>query len=238
MTTARTSRIDDRKSRLGDFGWFILSFVMFALPSIGLGDDRTIREGAFQTPTESANLDPTAFVHVVREDPRNAAVLFAGTERGVWWSANRGVAWEPFPAHLPPSAVRDLLVQPDAGDLIAGTHGRGVWIFDDLRALEGRANAEAAGLSVFPPRDAVLAQRDTPTTDTQAAGTNPEGPAAITFYQRALNVLDNLRLQLLPARAETLDAAAGDTAFATRLRALAGQSADIERVLTSQPQNS
>ena len=312
----------------------------------------------------SANLDPTAFVHVVREDPRNAAVLFAGTERGVWWSANRGVAWEPFPAHLPPSAVRDLLVQPDAGDLIAGTHGRGVWIFDDLRALEGRANAEATGLSVFPPRDAVLAQRDTPTTDTQAAGTNPEGPAAITFYQRtaattapaidivdadghtvrhlagmhdvddrsvpvvpnqpgfnrvfwdlcadgptpwerapkwnrapehgvpvlsgkytvvlhrdgaalrttihvnadrrtiptdrdelrghafltglfgelgqideALNVLDNLRLQL-PARAESLDAAAGDTALATRLRTLAAQSADIERVLTSQPQNS
>jgi photosystem II stability/assembly factor-like uncharacterized protein len=133
----------------------------------------------------AANLDPGDYVHVVREDPRNPAVLFVGTERGVWWSDNRGEAWMAFPAKLPPVSVRDLRIQPDADDLIAGTHGRGIFIFDDLRALEARAAADAAGVMLFPPRDAVLINRDTPTTNTRAAGSVPDGPALITFYQRS-----------------------------------------------------
>ena len=133
----------------------------------------------------AANLDTDDFVHVVREDPHNPMVLFAGTEHGVWWSANRGDSWMPFPARLPPGAVRDLRIQPDADDLIAGTHGRGIWIFDDLRALEDRAGADASGgVALFPPRDITLIARDTPTTNTGGAGTPSDGPAMITFYQR------------------------------------------------------
>jgi photosystem II stability/assembly factor-like uncharacterized protein len=133
----------------------------------------------------AANLDPSDFVHVVREDVRNPSLLFAGTEHGVWWSENAGQSWAPFPAHLPPISVHDLRIQPDADDLIAGTHGRGIWIFDDLRPLEGHAAAEAAGLRLFAPRDATLMTRETPTTDTRAAGDGPQAPALLTFYQRS-----------------------------------------------------
>lgn len=133
--------------------------------------------------TISATLEQTDFVHVVREDPVNPAVLFAGTERGVWWSENRGESWTEFPAHLPPVSVHDLRIQPDSGDLIAGTHGRGVWVFDDLRPLEHRAAAEIAGTMFFPPRDAILTARMTPTTNTRDAGSRPQAPALISFFQ-------------------------------------------------------
>lgn len=132
----------------------------------------------------AANLDSGDYVHVVREDPFEPDVLFAGTEHGVWWSDNGGEAWQPFPAHLPTVAVRDLRIQPDAHDLIAGTHGRGIWIFDDLRPLEHRAAAETAGVDLFAARDATLVERATPTTLLAAPGTAPDAPALLTFFQK------------------------------------------------------
>lgn len=132
----------------------------------------------------SGTLDAAGFVHVVREDPRNAAVLYTGTEHGVWWSENSGETWAAFPARLPPVSVHDLRVQPDSGDLVAGTHGRGVWIFDDLRPLEDHGAADAADSMLFAPRDATLYRRETPTTNTRGAGAAPNAPAFVTFYQR------------------------------------------------------
>jgi hypothetical protein len=83
--------------------------------------------------------------HSIREDPRNPDVLFAGLERGVWVSFDRGVHWRSLRLNMPAVAVYDLRIQPRADDLIAGTHGRGVFILDDLTPLEGYAAASAAG---------------------------------------------------------------------------------------------
>ncbi len=132
----------------------------------------------------SAGLDQSDFVHVVREDPHNAALLVCGTEHGIFWSANRGEAWSAFPARLPPSSVHDLRIVPSSGDIIAGTHGRGVWIFDDLRPLEQHAAEATATAALFPPRDAMALERSTTTTATRGAGTAIAGPALLTFYQR------------------------------------------------------
>lgn len=82
--------------------------------------------------------------HSVREDPRNPALLFAGLERGVWVSFDRGARWRSLRLNMPSVAIYDLRIQPQAGDLIAGTHGRGVFVLDDLRPLEGYAAARAA----------------------------------------------------------------------------------------------
>ena len=128
-----------------------------------------------------ANGLPPSEVHVVREDPANPRVLYAGTGKGVWWSDDAGASWKPFPAAFPRVEVRDLAVQPVAGDLIAATHGRGLYVFDDLTALRG-ATAPVARL--FPPRTASPLQRYTPSANARAAGSDP-APATFTFWQAA-----------------------------------------------------
>jgi hypothetical protein len=126
---------------------------------------------------------PQSEVHVVREDPRDPRVLYAGTGKGVWWSSDAGSSWRAFPAPLPAVEVRDLAVQPVAGDLIAATHGRGLYVFDDLAALRPRAERPAEA-RLFPPRDAQPLQRSTPTVNDRAAGEDA-APASFTFWQAA-----------------------------------------------------
>lgn len=78
---------------------------------------------------------PGNSVHVVVEDPEDSDLLFAGTEFGAFVSLNGGTNWQPFMNGLPPVAVRDLVIHPREGDLIAGTHGRSIWIVDDISPL-------------------------------------------------------------------------------------------------------
>jgi photosystem II stability/assembly factor-like uncharacterized protein len=72
---------------------------------------------------------------VVREHPRKTDVLFVGTERGLFVSWNRGGAWARLKANLPTVPVDDIQIHPRENDLVLGTHGRGVWILDDLTPL-------------------------------------------------------------------------------------------------------
>ena len=122
---------------------------------------------------------PQAEVHVVREDPKNTAVLYAGTGKGVWWSRDRGASWSAFPAPLPPVEVRDIAVHAD--DLIVATHGRGLYVFDDLTPLRG--GGASADVQLFAPRDALPLSRTTPTVNPR--WTAADAPAAtFTFWQR------------------------------------------------------
>ncbi|HZO92584.1 MAG TPA: hypothetical protein VFB22_02360 [Candidatus Baltobacteraceae bacterium] len=124
---------------------------------------------------------PHAEVYAVREDPADPSVLYAGTAKGVWWSADRGASWSAFPAPYPPVDVHDLVVQPDAGDLVAATHGRGILIFDDLRPLRELALARREGVRLFAPRDARPRDGLMPTVN--AAGAANPAPAIFTFWQ-------------------------------------------------------
>lgn len=95
------------------------------------------------------------YVHVVREDPSNPDVLYAGLEQGVWFSLDRGAHWQSLRLNLPSVAVHDIRVQPQRHDLLVATHGRGFWILDDLTALSGLRSAIAASRpALFPPQTA------------------------------------------------------------------------------------
>lgn len=95
------------------------------------------------------------YVHVVREDPANPNVLYAGLEQGVWFSLDRGAHWESLRLNMPSVAVHDMRVQPSQHDLLVATHGRGFWILDDVSALSGLSQAVAAAKpTLFPPRTA------------------------------------------------------------------------------------
>jgi photosystem II stability/assembly factor-like uncharacterized protein len=74
-------------------------------------------------------------VYVVREDPVNKNLLFLGTEFSVFFSRNAGESWSSLKLNMPTVAFHDLLIHPRDNDLIAGTHGRGIWILDDISAL-------------------------------------------------------------------------------------------------------
>jgi photosystem II stability/assembly factor-like uncharacterized protein len=83
----------------------------------------------------AANLPVGEPVYVIEEDPRNPDLLYLGTEFGAWVSVDGGVHWDRMP-WLPTVPVHDLVVHPREGDLVAATHGRSIWILDDLGPLQ------------------------------------------------------------------------------------------------------
>lgn len=91
------------------------------------------------------------FTRVLRADPVRKGLLYAGTETGLYISFDDGANWAAFQLNLPVSPIHDLIIKGD--DLIAGTHGRSIWVLDDVTPL--RQGAEApAGTKLFQPRPA------------------------------------------------------------------------------------
>jgi photosystem II stability/assembly factor-like uncharacterized protein len=109
----------------------------------------------------AAGLPAHVFARVVREDPSQAGLLYAGTENGMFISFDGGGNWQSFQLNLPRVPVTDLEVHD--GDLIAGTEGRAYWVLDDLSSLEQLAARAAqvanAGTYLFAPRQAYLLPR-------------------------------------------------------------------------------
>lgn len=94
-------------------------------------------------------------VKVVREDPKNPDLLYAGTEFGLFVSTDRGAHWVPL-GELPTVAVDDIMIHPRELDLIIATHGRSLYIIDDLRPLQQWNPAvHAKAVEFFEPRPAI-----------------------------------------------------------------------------------
>jgi hypothetical protein len=134
-------------------------------------------------------LPPGAFVRVVREDPKAPNVLYAGTERGIAVSLDRGAHWHALRLNMPATAIYDLQVQPQSNDLIAATHGRGVWILDDLQPIRAYASMATAAPVLFPPPDAYRMWQASPVNvftdqtvpDNEYVGENRD-PAIFSYY--------------------------------------------------------
>jgi hypothetical protein len=112
---------------------------------------RTFRSIAATLPTGGPD-----FVHVIREDPANPDVLYLGTDVGVYLSTDRGASWRRFMHGLPTVPVHDLRVHPRERELIAGTHGRSIWIVDVGPLAELNATVAAKPVHVFAPKTAHL----------------------------------------------------------------------------------
>lgn len=101
----------------------------------------------------SAGIPAGSNANVIREHHRNPNLLLLGTERGAYWSFNRGQTWNMFEGDLPRVPVDDIYVHPTRNDIIFGTHGRGAWIMDDIGPLEGMSReALTRPLTLFPMR--------------------------------------------------------------------------------------
>jgi photosystem II stability/assembly factor-like uncharacterized protein len=99
----------------------------------------------------TTGLPDDIYLHAVREDPKRQGLLYAGTERGVAFSLDDGASWIQLKLNLPTVAVHDLVVKDD--DLVVGTHGRSIWILDDLTPLrEWTEEVETQAVHLFPVR--------------------------------------------------------------------------------------
>ncbi len=123
----------------------------------------------------------------IREDVKRKGLLFAGTETQVCVSFDDGDHWESLRLNMAPSSVRDLQVKDD--DLVAGTHGRGIWILDDitpLRQIAAMTGGDAAQDRLFAPQAALRVRwntnTDTPLPPDEPRHPNPPEGAIIDYY--------------------------------------------------------
>jgi photosystem II stability/assembly factor-like uncharacterized protein len=128
---------------------------------------------------------PAQSARSIRADTRNAQLVYLGLENSFWLSYDGGAHWRKPVLGLPPVATYDIRVQPRWNDLILATHGRAVWVLDDLTPLQELPQAEAAGAMLFQPRTAyAFAQHaNDEGLYTRFAGKNPPSGAALSFYQ-------------------------------------------------------
>jgi len=132
--------------------------------------------------------DRAWWTHVIREDPKNRNLLYVGTEAGVWASWNRGVNWVSLRGSLPVTPVRDMQIHPRDNDLLLATHGRGLYILDDLTPLQKLTDAQTADAELFDIRNAIrwnIWTRDGNQGQRTFSGENPPNGAIISYYLKA-----------------------------------------------------
>ncbi len=134
----------------------------------------------------SSGLPRNSYTRMLREDPFRKDMLYAGTENALWLSFDGGAHWQTLLNNLAHLPIYDFIVQPKFDDLVVATHGRGVWILDDISPLQAWSSSIARSASyLFPVRDAYRWNASWGTWATnEGAGDNPAGIADINFYLR------------------------------------------------------
>jgi len=133
-----------------------------------------------------SNLPADQYVRTIRPDLHNHRILYAGTENGLWISLDSGTTWQDFKNNLPTVSVRDIRFQPQWNDLLIATHGRALYVMDDMRPVQQLAAEVARGAMLFTPRTAYIynLHGDDEGNYTDYAGNNSPFGGVITFYQK------------------------------------------------------
>jgi photosystem II stability/assembly factor-like uncharacterized protein len=150
----------------------------------------------------AGNLPDNQPVYVIREDLKNKDLLFLGTEFGAHFSRDAGKTWSSLSLNLPVVPVHDLLIHPRDNDLIAGTHGRGIWILDDISALRGATDGILG-------QDAYLFEVNKPGTRWLEIGRGGYGRGDLFFKGEnpPFGALLNFYLKAKPGKAATMEIA-------------------------------
>jgi photosystem II stability/assembly factor-like uncharacterized protein len=153
------------------------------------------------------------YAHVIKEDSVDPNLLFVGTEFGLWISVDGGLHWAQYKgSNFPAVAVRDIVVQARESDLVLATHGRGIWIIDDISALRALTPDLMPKEAALIPGKAVQ-YFDTfggwPEGDESFTGRNRPGEAQITYYQRSRHIFGDLKIEILDQDGQQVDTVAG-----------------------------
>jgi photosystem II stability/assembly factor-like uncharacterized protein len=166
----------------------------------------------------NTGLTPGSVANSIREDPRTPGLLYGATETQVWVSIDDGAHWSSLRLDMPAVSVRDIQVKDDStclcSDLVAGTHGRGFWILDNVTPLRQLAEARAAEKAfLFAPATAVRVRfgMNDPTewTPELPHGENPP-PGGIIDYYLARDVSGPITMEILDSRGTVIRALSSD----------------------------
>lgn len=137
---------------------------------------------------------------VLREDPLNADLLYLGTEEGLWITIDGGAQWARFAGGLPRVAVHDIAIHPRDHDLIVGTHGRGIYIIDDLTPLRALTDEVLeADVRLLPTRPALMlgdGVADSFGSGDEFVGRNPGNAVDIVYWLKKRHIFGDLRVEI------------------------------------------
>lgn len=149
----------------------------------------------------------SGYAWTVKQDPVNPALLFAGTEFGLFISLDGGGQWARF-SGVPKVAVHDLAIHPTEDDLIIATHGRGIYIIDDLTALRGlTAEVMQTQVALLPSRPAPQVLSGGMSwfgSDDEFVGSNPDESASINYWLARRHLFGDLKIEVYDADGELI----------------------------------
>src|SRR5262249_5877905 len=129
-------------------------------------------------------------------------------EFGLWCSLDSGAHWAQIHAGIPDVPVRDLTIQQREGDLVIATHGRGIYILDDLTPLRSLTpDVLAKDAALLPSRPSVLVIPNSEQRfdgDTDYSGENLSEGATITYYLKKRHLIGDLRVEVMDAKGNVL----------------------------------
>ena len=146
-------------------------------------------------------INPEHFTRVLREDPRQKGLLYAGTETGMYISFNDGKNWKPFQLNLPIVPITDLAIKED--NLIVATQGRSLWILDDLTVLHQLYNIEESVNMLFKPKD-TYRMRGGSRKGSKTEGTNHPNGVITYFNLKDYNEKDEISLTYFDTKGDTI----------------------------------
>jgi photosystem II stability/assembly factor-like uncharacterized protein len=166
---------------------------------------KTTDYGKTWTSVVAADSKMRGYAHVVKQDLVNPDLLFVGTEFGLWISVDGGKQWAQYKGgDLPSVAVRDLAIHPRDSDLVIATHGRGIWIIDDITPLRkltpDTLAKEAEFIQGKPVVQRIPAGGGWVNGDAAFVGDNPPDSAVITFYQKKRHIFGDMKLEVFDAQ--------------------------------------
>jgi photosystem II stability/assembly factor-like uncharacterized protein len=174
---------------------------------------RTTDFGKTWTALPLAPNNVRGYAHVIKEDTVNRNLLFLGTEFGLWVTTDGGQRWAQYKGQgFPQVAVRDIVAHPRTSDLVLATHGRGIWIVDDispLRALNTETLTEDAGFLPVP-QSVQWMEVGGGWAEGDGTFTGPNRPDAafIPYYQRARHIYGDLKMEIFDSAGKLVDTVA------------------------------
>ncbi|MEN2280879.1 glycosyl hydrolase [Algoriphagus sp. SE2] len=155
------------------------------------------------------DLPANRVARTLREDPKNPNLLFLGTEFGLFISIDRGQHWVELKNNMPTLPFNDLIIHPRDNDLVLATHGRGVWILDNINSLQELTPSvlqNQAALFTISDAEIINYTRDgAHTGDMYYRGENPDFGAAIDYYLKDSIAEDNISLKIFDAKGSLVD---------------------------------
>ena len=150
------------------------------------------------------------YAHVIKEDTVSSRLLFLGTEFGLWISLDGGRQWAQYKGgDFPNVAVRDIVVHPRESDLVLATHGRGIWIVDDISPLRQLTPEILAKDAVFlegkVQQQRLQAQGGWSEGDGAYRGDNPPDAAMITYYQKKRHIFGRMKIEVFDDQGKLVD---------------------------------